>query len=140
MSFRWRAYDGPKLNPGLIALGFVRGSGPVFLRNPIFCDFPGVCGPDPCPAPSGSAHTQDIDTHMTVIARLKLSKQFSIPQQDTCKTRNDDKNYIRRQKLNTTYFYLLFIFFLLKQVSNFREEILFNMEKLYCFVKLCIGI
>ena len=118
MAFRWRADDGPTLNAGLIAPGFVRGPGPVFLRNPIFCDFQGVCGPDPCPTPSGSAHSQDIDTHMTVIVRLKLSKQFSIPQQDTCKTRNDDKNYIRRQKLNTTYFFFFFFCW-----NNFRTSV-----------------
>ena len=52
-AFRWRAHDGPTLNTGLKALWFFRRSGPVLLRNPIFCDFSG--GPDPLP-PSGSAH------------------------------------------------------------------------------------
>ena len=36
MAFRWRAYDGPTLNAGLVALWFFRRSGPVLLRNPIF--------------------------------------------------------------------------------------------------------
>ena len=51
MVFRWRADDGPKLNAGLVALRIFRGSGPVFLRNPIFCDFSGGGGPDPLPPP-----------------------------------------------------------------------------------------
>ena len=34
------ADDGPTLKAGLVALGFFRGFGPVFLRKPyIFCDF-----------------------------------------------------------------------------------------------------
>ena len=42
------------MNAGLVALCFFRGSGPVVLGNPIFCDFQG--GPDSLPTPSGSAH------------------------------------------------------------------------------------
>ena len=38
---------------GLVALRFSRGSGPVMLKKPYFCDFLG--GPDPL-SPSGSAH------------------------------------------------------------------------------------
>ena len=34
--FRWRANDGPTLNDGLLALWFLRGSGPVLFGNPIF--------------------------------------------------------------------------------------------------------
>ena len=33
------------LNTGLIALWFLRGSRPVLLRNPIFCDFSGGLDP-----------------------------------------------------------------------------------------------
>ena len=36
VAFRWRVDDGPTLNAGLVALLFVRGSGPVLLGNPIF--------------------------------------------------------------------------------------------------------
>ena len=36
IAFRWRANDGPKLNAGLVALRFFRGSRPVLLRNSIF--------------------------------------------------------------------------------------------------------
>ena len=52
MAFRWRADDGPTLNAVIL-----KGSGPLFLRNTIFCDFQGGGGwvPDPCP-PSESAH------------------------------------------------------------------------------------
>ena len=35
----------PKIECWLGSFVFFRGSGPVLLRNPIFCDFPG--GPDP---------------------------------------------------------------------------------------------
>ena len=44
MVFGWRADDGPTLNAGFVALWFFRGSGPVLLRNPIFCDFSGGWG------------------------------------------------------------------------------------------------
>ena len=47
------------LNSGLVALGLFSGSGPVFLRNPIFVViFQGGFGPDtlPPPPPSGSTH------------------------------------------------------------------------------------
>ena len=54
MVFCWRADDFPTLNASLV----VRVSGPILLRNPIFCDFSGggggVSGP-PVP-PSGFAH------------------------------------------------------------------------------------
>ena len=30
-AFRWRADDGPTLNAGLVAVGFLRGSRPVLL-------------------------------------------------------------------------------------------------------------
>ena len=36
--------DGPTLNAGLVALWFFRGSWPVLLINPIFCDFSGGGG------------------------------------------------------------------------------------------------
>ena len=39
MAFLWRADDGPTLNAGLVALWFLRGPGPVLLRNPIFLWF-----------------------------------------------------------------------------------------------------
>ena len=55
MAFRWRADDGPTLNAGLVAAIF-RGSGPVLLENPIFCDFSGGGGSGP-PVPP-------LDTHM----------------------------------------------------------------------------
>ena len=38
MAFRCQADGGPTLNAGLVAAIF-RGSGPVLLENPIFCDF-----------------------------------------------------------------------------------------------------
>ena len=40
----WWADDGPTLNAGVVALGFFRGSDPVLLRNPLFCDFSGGGG------------------------------------------------------------------------------------------------
>ena len=46
MSFCWRGDDGPILNADLVALLFLRGSKPVFLRNPItLCFFRGGGGP-----------------------------------------------------------------------------------------------
>ena len=54
MAFRWRACDGPTLNAGLVALRFLRGSGPVLLRNPYNCYFSGGVRTT-CPS-SGSAH------------------------------------------------------------------------------------
>ena len=33
------ADDAPTMNAGLVVLGFLRGSGPVLLGNPIFRDF-----------------------------------------------------------------------------------------------------
>ena len=56
MAFRRRADDGPTLNAGLVALCFLWGSGPVLLRNPIFCDFSGGKGSGPPVLLSGSAH------------------------------------------------------------------------------------
>ena len=54
MAFRWRAYDGPTLNAGLVTLWFSRDPD-YFAKNPyIFLDFPGAGGPDPLP-PSESA-------------------------------------------------------------------------------------
>ena len=53
MAFRWQANDGPTLNAGFVALGLSRGSGPVFLRNPIAVIF--QVGPNPWLS-SGSAH------------------------------------------------------------------------------------
>ena len=44
-----RADDGPTFNSGLVALGFLRGSGPVLLINHIFF-FEGGSGP-PVPPP-----------------------------------------------------------------------------------------
>ena len=41
MAFRWPADDGLTLNFGLVALWFFRGSGPVLLRNSIFCNSSG---------------------------------------------------------------------------------------------------
>ena len=38
MAFRWRVIDDPTLNADLVVLRFVRGSGPVLLRNPIYLD------------------------------------------------------------------------------------------------------
>ena len=49
IAFRWRANDGTILNAGLVALLFFRGSGPVLLRYPIFCDLSG--NPDPLSPP-----------------------------------------------------------------------------------------
>ena len=56
MAFRWRSDDGPTLNAGLVALCFFRGSEPVLLRNPIFCDFSGGSGP---PVPPLDPHIED---------------------------------------------------------------------------------
>ena len=41
MALCWRADDGPTLDARLVALYFLRGSGPVLLRNPTFCKCPG---------------------------------------------------------------------------------------------------
>ena len=41
MAFRWRADDDPTLNAGLVVFENFRGSGPVLLRNSMFCDFSG---------------------------------------------------------------------------------------------------
>ena len=50
---RWQANDGPTLDAGLVALRFSSGSGPVLLRNPMFCDFSGGGGSGPnVPPPS----------------------------------------------------------------------------------------
>ena len=57
MTFRWRANDDPTLNVGLVALLFFRGSTPVLLENPIFCDFSGG-GSRPLP-PSGSVYAHE---------------------------------------------------------------------------------
>ena len=38
MAFRWRVNDDPILNADLVVLRFVRGSGPVLQRNPIYLD------------------------------------------------------------------------------------------------------
>ena len=58
MAFGWRANDDPKLNAGLVAMCFFCGSGPVLLRNPMFCDFSGGGGQTHVPPPpSGSEHT-----------------------------------------------------------------------------------
>ena len=51
MVFRWRADDGPILNAGLFW-----GSGPVLLRNLIFCDFSEGGGRYDPLSPSGYAH------------------------------------------------------------------------------------
>ena len=61
MAFRWYADKGLTLNAGLVALWFIRGSGPVLLRNPIALCFSGGGGggTDSCP-PSGSAHVRNI--------------------------------------------------------------------------------
>ena len=52
MAFHWHADDGQTLNAGLVALWFLRGSGPVLLRNPIFLWFSREGGLDPYPPPS----------------------------------------------------------------------------------------
>ena len=60
MAFRWRANDGPTLNPELVALCF-SGSGPELLRNLYFCDYPEeASGPlvPPPPPRAGSAYVQ----------------------------------------------------------------------------------
>ena len=61
MVFRWRADDDPTLNAGLVALRFFRGSGPLLLENPIFCDFSGGARP-PCPP---------LDPHMSWVNPLE---------------------------------------------------------------------
>ena len=53
--FHRRGDDGPTLIADLVALCVFRGSGPVLLRNPIFCDFREM-GSGPPAHPSGSAH------------------------------------------------------------------------------------
>ena len=53
LAFCWSVDDGSTLNAGLVALQFYRGSRPVVLRNPIFCDFSGGGGgPDPLSPPA----------------------------------------------------------------------------------------
>ena len=55
MAFHWCADDGPTKNAGLVASWFLRGSGPVLLRNPILLwFFRGESGPPVLP--SGSTH------------------------------------------------------------------------------------
>ena len=61
MVFRWRADDGPILNAGLFW-----GSGPVLLRNLIFCDFSeggGVGVMTPCPP---------LDTRMRMVCDCSI--------------------------------------------------------------------
>ena len=70
MVFRWRPDDGLTLNSGLVALRFFRGSGPVLLGNPIFCDLSGVGSEPPAP-PSGSAHaSKEIFSHVATFPGL----------------------------------------------------------------------
>ena len=48
MAFHSRANGGPTLIAGFLALWFFRGSGPVLIRNQIFCNFSGGgSGPSP---------------------------------------------------------------------------------------------
>ena len=69
MAFRWRADDDPTLNAGSVVSENFRGSGPVLLRNSMFCDFSvgggggGVGVRTPCP-PSGSAHGTGLCLHL----------------------------------------------------------------------------
>ena len=56
MAFRWRADGVPTLNAGLVTLWFYRGSGPVLIRNPIFCDFSGGEGESGPPVPALDPH------------------------------------------------------------------------------------
>ena len=62
MAVRWWADDGPTLNAGLVALFYLRVSGPVLLITPIVCDFSGgwdgVSGPPVLS--SGSAHASTV--------------------------------------------------------------------------------
>ena len=69
-AFHWRANDGPTLNAGLVALCFVRGSRPVLLRTPIFCDVSGRESGPPLPTPSGSAHVSYLNVNMFVCVFL----------------------------------------------------------------------
>ena len=68
MVFHGRVNDSPKLNAGLVALWFVRGSGPVLQRNPITLWFFRM-GPDPLP-PSWSAHAGGHKKYMEFIGGL----------------------------------------------------------------------
>ena len=64
MVFHLRAHDGPTLNASLVVLQFFRGSGPVLLEKPKFCDFSGGGGgggSGPHVLPSGSAHAVPIE-------------------------------------------------------------------------------
>ena len=74
MAFRWRADGGPTLNPGLVALWFYRGSGPVLLRNPIFCDFSwgGGSGPLPPPPPHLDLRMYDMGTQKNHLFEMVL--------------------------------------------------------------------
>ena len=51
MAFRRRPDDDLTLNSGLVALRVFRGSVPVLLRKPIFCDLSGGGGLDPLSPP-----------------------------------------------------------------------------------------
>ena len=51
-----RADDGPTFNSGLVALGFLRGSGPVLLGNRFFFIFQGGSGPPVAPPLDAPMH------------------------------------------------------------------------------------
>ena len=72
MAFRWRVDDGPTLNAGLLVAIF-RGSGPVLLENPMFCDFSEEGVRTPCP-PSGSAHVD----YIQIVSLLKNAFTYSL--------------------------------------------------------------
>ena len=74
MTFCWRADDGPSLNAGLLALRYFSGSGPVLLRNPIFCDFSGGGVRTPSPP---------LDPHMKSLC-FKTNNCWKCTKYDTC--------------------------------------------------------
>ena len=53
-----------------VALWFLRGSGPVLLRNPIFCDFPGGSGP-PVPLWIRARESSLYRSHLTAVWSIK---------------------------------------------------------------------
>ena len=62
MAFRWRAYDDPTLNAGLVADILQRIRTCITRKPYIFCDFSGGSGP-PAPPPP-------LDPHLSVQSKI----------------------------------------------------------------------
>ena len=71
-TFKWRFPGGPALNAGLVAFWFYRGSGPVLLRNPIFCDFSG--GGVRTPVPPLDPYMSAVSPELLLLAHAKQGR------------------------------------------------------------------